>query len=148
MHIGRRLNNGATAPDQAEGEGERRAIPLVLKVLPMMSDSDRFAFTARRYHGFATTGNAYDATQVDVAIGSGDTLLILAEQVVGVAHFWPFAVTEAHGKLHGVSPKPVESAAEFAAGLGMRLEQIEAAIELAKALGFAIDPVLTALLAA
>lgn len=143
-----RQSNGAAAPVQGEGEGEKRAIPLVLKVLPMLNDSERFAFTARRYHGFATTGNAYDATQVDVAIGNGDTLLILPEQVVGVAHCWPFAVTVERGKLHGVAPKPGESAADFAAGLGAKLEDIEAAITLAEALSFPIDPVLAALLAA
>jgi hypothetical protein len=29
----------------------------------MLTDSERFAFTARRIHGFASTGNAYDATR-------------------------------------------------------------------------------------
>jgi hypothetical protein len=60
----------------------------------MLTDSERFAFTARRIHGFASTGNAYDATQTDDRIASGDTLLILPEGVVGVAHCWPFAVTQ------------------------------------------------------
>lgn len=141
------LRQARDRAEKVEGEGERRAIPLVLKVLPMLTDSERFAFTARRYHGFASTGNAYDATQCDVAIGNGDTLLILPEQVVGVAHCWPFAVTAEHGKLHSVAPKSGESAAAFAVGLGVKLEDIEAAITLAEALGFPIDPVLAALLA-
>jgi hypothetical protein len=55
----------------------------------MLTDSERFAFTPRRIHGFASTGNAYDATQTDDRIASGDTLLILPEGVVGVAHCWP-----------------------------------------------------------
>lgn len=114
----------------------------------MLTDAERFAFTTRRYHGFATTGNAYDATQCDVAIGNGDTLIILPEQVVGVAHCWPFAVTETRGKLHGVSPKPEDDAEGFAVGLGIRLEDIEAAVALARALGFPVDPVLAALLPA
>ncbi|MDR3529109.1 MAG: hypothetical protein P4L90_00930 [Rhodopila sp.] len=51
----------------------------------MLTDSDRFAFFARRLHGFATTGNAYDACQCDEAITTGDTLIILPEGVVGLA---------------------------------------------------------------
>jgi hypothetical protein len=33
----------------------------------MLTDSERFAFTAHRIHAFETTGNAYDATQTDEA---------------------------------------------------------------------------------
>jgi hypothetical protein len=77
----------------------------------MLTDSERFAFTPRRIHGFASTGNAYDATQTDDRIASGDTLLILPEGVVGVAHCWPFAVTQVTGKLHGVQPKAHETLA-------------------------------------
>jgi hypothetical protein len=53
----------------------------------MLTDSERFAFTARRIHGFASTGNAYDATQTDDRIASGDTLLILPE----ASSAWPIA---------------------------------------------------------
>ena len=63
----------------------------------MLTDSERFAFTAHRIHAFDTTGNAYDATQTDEAIETGDTLLVHAEGVVAVAMTWPFAVTTAHG---------------------------------------------------
>lgn len=52
----------------------------------MLTDSERFAFVPRHYHGFASTGNAYDATQTDDRIENGDTLLILTEGVIGVAH--------------------------------------------------------------
>ena len=62
----------------------------------MLTDSERFAFTARRHHAFASTGNAYDAVQCDEAIHTGDTLVVLAEEVIGVAMTWPFAVTQAH----------------------------------------------------
>jgi hypothetical protein len=78
---------------KSEVEAAVRAIPLARKFRLMLTDSERFAFTARRIHGFASTGNAYDATQTDDRIASGDTLLILPEGVVGVAHCWPFAVT-------------------------------------------------------
>lgn len=113
----------------------------------MLTDSERFAFTARRIHGFACTGNAYDATQTDDRISRGDTLLILPEGVVGVAHCWPFAVTEVTGNLHGVQPKAHESLGDFAATFDMTTADIEAAIALAMALGFAIDPALAALIA-
>ena len=37
----------------------------------MLTDSERFAFTTRRHHAFASTGNAYDAVQCDEAIRTG-----------------------------------------------------------------------------
>ncbi|KUR74195.1 hypothetical protein AQZ50_17975 [Novosphingobium sp. Fuku2-ISO-50] len=111
----------------------------------MLTDSERFAFTPRRIHGFSNTGNAYDATQTDDRIASGDTLLILPEGVVGVAHCWPFAVTQVTGKLHGVQPKAHEALADFAAAFTISTDDIAAAIALAQALAFAIDPVLAAL---
>ena len=51
----------------------------------MLTISERFAFETRRHHAFASTGNAYDATQCDEAIRTGDTLIVLPENVVGVA---------------------------------------------------------------
>ncbi len=68
----------------------------------MLDDSERFAFETRRHHGFATTGNAYDASQCDEAISTGDTLIVLDEQVVAIAMTWPFAITVEAGKLHSV----------------------------------------------
>jgi hypothetical protein len=38
----------------------------------MLSDSERFASIPQRIHSFASTGNAYDATQIDERIASGD----------------------------------------------------------------------------
>ncbi|MDE1918867.1 MAG: hypothetical protein KGJ57_22895 [Sphingomonadales bacterium] len=113
----------------------------------MLTDSERFAFTARRIHGFASTGNAYDATQTDDQIASGETLLILPEGIVGVAHCWPFAVTQVTGNLHGVQPKAHEAMGDFATAFSITTADIKAAIALAMALGFAIDPALAALIA-
>jgi hypothetical protein len=112
----------------------------------MLTDSERFAFTARRIHGFASTGNAYDATQTDDRIASGDTLLILP----GRCRRGPLlalAVTQVTGNLHGVQPKAHETLGDFAAAFNMTTADIEAAIALAMALGFAIDPALAALIA-
>ncbi|NBC37234.1 hypothetical protein GTZ99_11775 [Novosphingobium sp. FSY-8] len=111
----------------------------------MLTDSERFAFTAQRIHSFANTGNAYDATQTDEQITSGDALLILPEGVVGVAHCWPFAVTQVTGKLHGVQPKAHETLGDFTAAFNLTTADIEAAIALATALGFVVDPALAAL---
>jgi hypothetical protein len=114
----------------------------------MIDDSDRFAFEARRHHAFATTGNAYDASQCDEAISTGDTLIVLAEQVVAVAMTWPFAVTAACGKLHAVAPtKAGETLADIARELGVTDDAIVHAAALAQALGFPIDPHLAPLLA-
>jgi hypothetical protein len=113
----------------------------------MLTDSERFAFLARRYHGFASTGNAYDATQTDEQIKTGDTLLILPEGVIGIAHCWPFAVTAVFGNLHGVKPKPGDTLAALAASFGVTTDDFEAAVALAGALGFSIDPAIADLLA-
>jgi hypothetical protein len=113
----------------------------------MLTDSERFAFLVRRYHGFATTGKAYDATQTDDRIATGDSLLILPEGVIGIAHCWPFAVTAACGKLHSISPKPSDTIAAFAASFSIADRDITAAVDLARALGFALDPAIADLLA-
>lgn len=84
----------------------------------MLTDSERFAFTMRRHHAFASTGNAYDAVQCDEAIRTGDTLVMLAEEVVGVASPKPFAVTQAHGNPHALStPREGETLADLARSL-------------------------------
>jgi len=112
----------------------------------MLTDSERFAFLVRRYHGFATTGNAYDATQTVDRIETGDTLLILTEGVIGIAHCWPFAVTAACGNLHSVSPKPSDTLGAFAASFSMAVGDFTEAVDLARALGFVIDPAIADLL--
>ena len=113
----------------------------------MLTDSERFAFEARRLHSFASTGNAYDATQCDEAIKSGDTLLVLAEQVVGIAMTWPFAITEANGNLHALSsPRPGETLDDLAKALGVTRTDFEHAVDLARRLGCPLDPQLMELL--
>ncbi|MGW6604845.1 hypothetical protein [Streptomyces sp. NPDC055036] len=49
---------------------------------------------------FCSTGEAYGAVQCCKEIRDGDVLVIEREQVTGIAHTWPFALTEAHGHLH------------------------------------------------
>ena len=53
-------------------------------------------------HSFNTTVEAYDACQCDENIHMGDLLLIPSENVVGIAHTWPFAVSEECGALHEI----------------------------------------------
>lgn len=114
----------------------------------MLTDSERFAFTAHRIHAFETTGNAYDATQTGEAIETGDTLLVHAEGVVAVAMTWPFAVTTAHGHLHSMAPLKDGDTLEIVAGsLKVEPGAIRRAAELARQLGFEIDPTVAPLLA-
>ncbi|MEV7870152.1 hypothetical protein AB0P17_29595 [Streptomyces sp. NPDC088124] len=49
---------------------------------------------------FYSTGEAYGAVQCRDDIRDGDVLVIEREQVIGIAHTWPFALTEAHGMFH------------------------------------------------
>lgn len=106
----------------------------------MLTDSERFAFTPRRLHGFATTGNAYDACQCDETITKGDTLIVLSEGVVGIAWTWPIAVTANRGALHQIKDEPLASLAELAATFEIRVEDLAEAITFARALGFGLDP--------
>ena len=113
----------------------------------MLTDSERFAFVARRLHSFASTGNAYDATQCDETISAGDTLLVLTERVVGIAMTWPFAVTEANGKLHALaSPRTGETLDHLAKALMVRRADFDHAVDLARRLDFPLDPQLIPLL--
>ena len=51
---------------------------------------------------FANSGDAYDMTQCDDDLKTGDVLLIPSEKVVGITNTWPLAVTKEMGHLHGV----------------------------------------------
>lgn len=114
----------------------------------MLTMSERFAFTTRRHHAFASTGNAYDAVQCDEAIRTGDTLVVLAEEVVGVASPKPCAVTLAHGNLHALSaPREGEALADLARSLPVSAANFEHAAEIARRFGFPLDPQIEALLA-
>ncbi|OYZ98813.1 MAG: hypothetical protein B7X96_00525 [Novosphingobium sp. 17-62-8] len=113
----------------------------------MLTDSERFAVETRRHHAFASNGSAYDATQCDEAIKAGDTLVILAEQVVAIASPKPFVVTETSGKLHVLStPRPGESLAGVACAINVTAADFRHAVDLARRLGFPIDPLLMPLL--
>ena len=113
----------------------------------MLTDSERFAFETRRHHAFASTGNAYDATQCDEVILPGDTLIVLAEGVGGIAMTWPFAVTKACGKLHALAaPREGEALADLARSLHVRVADFTHAAEIARRLGLDLDPQLEVLL--
>ena len=107
----------------------------------MLDDPDRFAFATRRHHAFATTGNAYDAVQTDDQIRNGDTLVVLAERVIGVARTWPFVVTAEAGKLHQIDgSEPDDTLDGVASDLEVEPQDIRHALALAVQLGFEIDP--------
>ena len=113
----------------------------------MLTDSERFAFETRRHHAFASTGNAYDASQCDETIKTGDTLIVLAEQVVVIAMTWPFAVTGTCGKLHALAPpRPGESLTDLARTFHVSVADFQHAADLARRLGFPLDPHLALLL--
>lgn len=113
----------------------------------MLTDSERFAFSAWRIHAFGSTGNAYEAVQTDETIAAGETLLILDERVVGVAMTWPFAITAKPGKLHAVcEPGAGESLEHIEKALGVPDGSIARACRLARTLGFAIGAGLVPLL--
>ena len=115
----------------------------------MFTNSERFAFDTRRHHAFATTGNAYDASQCDESIKTGDTLIVLPERVIAVAMTWPFAVTAEAGKLYSVAPRRQgETLADIARSLHVTTADFEHAAELARCLGFPLDPNLVPLLPA
>ena len=51
---------------------------------------------------FDSSADAYDMTQCDDDLKTGDVLLIPSEKVVGVADVYPMAVTKNAGHLHGL----------------------------------------------
>jgi len=55
-------------------------------------------------HRFASTGEAYNASQTSDAIRDGDVLVVSTEGVVGImVAAWPTAVTEETGEFHGLA---------------------------------------------
>lgn len=81
-------------------------------------------------HYFDTTGEAYDACQCDEKVKDGDTLVVLSEEVVGIADTWPYAITVNHGDLH--QAKAVDPDLDPA--------RLEAAIGRALVCGFELAP--------
>jgi hypothetical protein len=86
-----------------------------------------------RIHYFATTAEAYDASQSSDCVEQGDILVIESEKVVGIATTWPFAITPASGKLHSLTPG--FSASDIAAN-GDYPDHSAAAVAIAESLGF------------
>jgi hypothetical protein len=86
-----------------------------------------------KYHEFDSTAEAYDASQCDDNINSGDVLIVKSERVVGVlVEAWPVAVTEAHGTMHALAPG--STWAELKACYNLTIgEGIDEALALAKA---------------
>jgi hypothetical protein len=95
-----------------------------------------------RAHLFESTGEAYDATQCDDDVKTGDVLIIASEKVIGIAYTWPIAVTKEHGKLH--CPIDGEDVAMFRATFDTYREEnrdalllgMDEAVKLAKELGW------------
>lgn len=98
-------------------------------------------------HFFADSGSAYDATQCDERIKNGDTLVIVADGVIGIAGTWPFAVTVETGSLHAAHPRASINA--FATGTGLAVDQIRAAlaraIDIADTLDYEVNPAVRAM---
>ncbi|WP_050514483.1 hypothetical protein [Streptomyces rimosus] len=71
---------------------------------------------------FYSTGEAYGAVQCRDEIRDGDVLVIEREQVIGIAHTWPFALTQEHGSLHTlkehVDPRTWEDG-KYASGVAL-----------------------------
>jgi len=84
-------------------------------------------------HKFDSTGDAYDATQCDDNVKNGDILVIDSERVVGLAHTWPVAITEAYGKLHKINDGKV---LHVCMDCDITLDQLQAAIAEARRLGY------------
>lgn len=90
-------------------------------------------------HRFEDTGAAYDAAQASPDIARGDILVIESEQVVGLAHAWPVAITAKAGHLHQVEEgKTIMVLAEGENPMFNR-EQIENALIVAKEQGWPLQ---------
>jgi hypothetical protein len=89
-----------------------------------------------RVHEFASTGDAYDATQCRDDISNGDTLVIASERVIGIADTWPVAVTVEFGKLH--TPADNVTLAQCFEDRKITAEAIEQAKQEAKARGWPV----------
>lgn len=100
-------------------------------------------------HEFETTMSAYDNTQCNEEVKTGDILIIKDEGVVGVSDTWPIAVTVNHGQLH--VPSNELTLEEFCAGLDKSsvyyhnvninfAESFDQALKVANDLGYAVNP--------
>jgi hypothetical protein len=85
-------------------------------------------------HEFRSTGEAYDASNCGLEIGT--IIHIPRERVVGLSWAWPIAVTEEKGNLHGVNPGAI---GQILADMGVSRETARRAVELARSKGYQID---------
>ncbi|ALM38218.1 hypothetical protein [Streptomyces sp. FR-008] len=77
---------------------------------------------------YASTEEAYDASQCSADVRNGDVLVVEAEQAVAFLYdAWPVAVTTAHGEFHGDGTAPTVEAARGAS--------VRAAVDAAYAIG-------------
>lgn len=89
-------------------------------------------------HEFASSSDAYDATQCDESVRKGDALLIASEGVVGLAWTWPVAVTARAGELHELSDEDRMTPAAVIQEAAWTDEQLKLAVATATQHGFPI----------
>lgn len=89
----------------------------------------------RMHDHFASTVDAYNETQWNEEIRSGDVLVIASEGVIGILdRAWPVAITVAHGELHTWNRSAhLICDGDYTDGLALALGR-------ARELGFAINP--------
>jgi len=88
-------------------------------------------------HHFESSSTAYDASQADPGVETGDVLVIASEGVVGISDTWPFAITVESGVLHAIKTDHWNNEALNRAGLR---EKVLMAVRCAAAAGFTVIP--------
>lgn len=89
-----------------------------------------------KIHVYNTTAYAYDETQTNAEIRSGDVVIAESEGVVGILdEAWPFAITEAHGEFHG----PPEKSAHLIRDGRYSVESLTVALAEAYERGFPVS---------
>ena len=106
-------------------------------LLGNLATSNSEGTTMATIHNFHDSGMAYDMCQCDENVKTGDILNITCENVVGLAHTWPVAVTINFGSFHAFKEDATE---ETIAGMFTR-EQVEAAITVARSRRLPVQPV-------
>lgn len=86
-------------------------------------------------HHFTSSSEAYDATQCDAQVRTGDALLIAQEGIVGLAWTWPVAVTAEAGDLHELTDADTCAPANIIQDAGWTDGQLQSAAEIARQLG-------------
>lgn len=129
--------------------------------------------TAMAYHYFTECGEAYDASQCDEEIATGDCLIIqdpefrgvckgrdedgfrvyehadkpISLTVVALSWAWPIAVTVADGEMHGIE-EDTGAYARVIEDAKFTPAQIQAAVGMADKIGAPVRPLFRAWLAA